>query len=146
MIVRDKRGVGMVLFYFLLMAVSFMFVLLYFNTFLLVNEKSMVDIIADEAVTAAARELYRVAYNEIVTYGTVSDKQEYKDAIKTFVENFFLSYNRSAVVTQVSIANGYLTVEGYTTHNYYKSPDYMSGEITPVDFRFKAFAIIKNVN
>jgi len=50
MIVRDKRGVGMVLFYFLLMAVSFMFVLLYFNTFLLVNEKSMVDIIADDAV------------------------------------------------------------------------------------------------
>ncbi|MCM8901750.1 hypothetical protein KVG29_11030 [Caldicoprobacter algeriensis] len=83
MIVRDKRGVGMVLFYFLLMAVSFMFVLLYFNTFLLVNEKSMVDIIADEAVTAAVRELYRVAYSEIAAYGTISDKQEYKDAIKT---------------------------------------------------------------
>gem|GEM_PF-2585108 len=144
--VKDKRGTGMVIFYFLLMAVSFMFVLLYFNTFLLVNEKSMIDIIADEAVTAAVRELYSVAYEEISTQGTISDRPEYKDAIKVFVENFFLRYDRTAVVTQVDIVNGYLTVEGYTTHKYYKNPDYMSGEITPVDFRFKAFAIIKNVN
>lgn len=143
-IFKDKRGTGMILFYLLLIIVSFMFIFLYFNTFLLVNEKSMVDIIADEAITAAVHELYKIAYNEITTYGTISDKQEYKDAIKMFVENFFLSYNRSAVITQVSVANGYLTVEGYTTHNHYKNPD-MSGEATPVDFRFKAFAIIKNV-
>jgi hypothetical protein len=127
------------------MAVTFLFVLLYFNSFLLIHEKSMVDILADEAVTAAVQELYSVAYNELSIYGTISDKQEYKDTIKAFVENFFLRYNRSAVVTQVNIANGYLTVEGYTIHNYYKNPDYISSEITPVDFRFKAFAVIKNV-
>ena len=59
--IKDKNGLGMFIYYFLLMAVTLMFIFLCFNYFMLIDEKSMVDLIADEAVTAAARELYTIA-------------------------------------------------------------------------------------
>ena len=79
--IKDKNGLGMFIYYFLLMAVTLMFIFLYFNYFMLIYEKSMVDLIADEAVTAAARELYTIAYEEITTQGTITDRPEYRSSI-----------------------------------------------------------------
>lgn len=143
--IKDKNGLGMFIYYFLLMAVTLMFIFLYFNYFMLTDEKSMVDLIADEAVTAAARELYTIAYEEITTQGTITDRPEYRAAIKTEVENYFSNYNKNATITLITISNGYLTIEGYVTNNNYKSPDYIDPSETPVELKFKSFAVIRNV-
>lgn len=143
---KDKRGVSMLVYFFMLTAITLMLILLQFNTILLLNEKSKIDNIGDEAVTTAVYEIYRIAKEELETTGIITDSPIYNTAIETKVRNIFSEYGKNITELTITISGRYLTIEGVVTSLEYKNPDYHDPKITPVNFKFKNTAIIKNIN
>jgi hypothetical protein len=147
-IISDKRGVAMLVYYFMLAAVTLMLILLQFNTVLLLNERSKVDNIGDEAATAAAWKIYEASKIELESSGTIDNSQAVYDMVKQEVSDTFAKYgipiNQSSLV--VTIDGYYLTIQGETNDERYKSPDFNNPVTTPVKMPFKNTAIIKGVS
>ncbi|AEE97559.1 hypothetical protein [Mahella australiensis] len=142
---RDKSGVSMLVYGFMITAITLMLILLQFNTMLLLNERSKIDNIGDEAVTKAAWDIYEVAKEELETTGVISNKPEYISAIEDSVRNVFSTYSKNVTSLAVTIDGYHLTIEGIVSENRYKSPDYNNPISTPVEIPFKNTAIIKGV-
>jgi Flp pilus assembly protein TadG len=141
--IKDKKGVSMVIWFLLVFIIVTAYIGFQFNTIALINERSKLYAIADESADKAAEELYEYQTDPLKNNGNVDLNTGLQMATNKAV-SVFSQYGLTLNNPSAHFDKGYLVIDG-TVSTPYMNPVLSSKGKTNIVFNVEGRALIRKV-